>query len=180
LGLQLQDLLKTLEQQRQHSVRNDLVREAIWRRAANACEYCLLPINSRFHVEHIIPPNRWPDYIQGHLRDVQPIPGRRGLHHLNNLAWSCAFCNGAKGPQITYPLGQQQVRLFDPRYDSWPDHFVFMHHYLFIAGTTTIGRATVAAMGLNAAQLDGPLGPRHDAIVLGSYPPQWARSWIIP
>jgi len=52
-------------------------------------------------------------------------------------------------------------------------------HYLLIVGLPGIGQATEQAVGLNDAPLGGPLGPRRDAILLGSYPPAWARSWRV-
>jgi hypothetical protein len=136
-------------------------------------------MNGHFEVEHIVPPALWLTYVAGQIPGLTPLAGRQGPQHLDNFAWSCAFCNNAKGRQITHPIGGRLVRLFDPRYDVWTDHFIFVHRYLFILGTTNIGRATVAALGLNDARLEGPLGPRHDAILAGLYPPPWARSWLI-
>jgi len=52
-------------------------------------------------------------------------------------------------------------------------------HYLLIVGLPGIGQATEQAVGLNDAPLGGLLGPRRDAILLGSYPPAWARSWRV-
>jgi hypothetical protein len=68
---------------------------------------------------------------------------------------------------------------FRPRHDYWPDHFVFVSHYLFIAGVTPVGLATEQALGLNHGGLGGPLGTRHEAILDGRYPPEWARGWTI-
>jgi hypothetical protein len=35
------------------------------------------------------------------------------------------------------------------------------------------------ALGLNEPRLGGPLGTRHDAILVGRYPPHWARPWLV-
>ena len=72
-------------------------------------------------------------------------------------------------------MGRHSYRLFDPRHDRWTDHFGFIHQYLFIVGISAIGNATIEALRMNDARLDGPLGSRHDAIVQGQYPPSWAR-----
>jgi hypothetical protein len=75
-------------------------------------------------------------------------------------------------------VGRHLYRLFDPRRDAWTDHFGFFHHHLFVVGLSAIGSATVQALRMNDSRLDGPLGPRHEAIVHGQYPPPWARSLI--
>ena len=42
--------------------------------------------------------------------------------HIANFAWSCFFCNNAKGGR---PRPRTDLRLFDPRFDQWPEHFAF-------------------------------------------------------
>jgi hypothetical protein len=83
-----------------------------------------------------------------------------------------------QGQQVTRRADGRVVRLFNPRRDRWPDHFVFMHHYLFIVGVSRISRATESALGLNDARMGGPLGTRHDAVLVRQYPPPWAHSWL--
>lgn len=177
--LVLQRELAQLARRRLNSPRNRRVREAVQLRARNACEYCLLPTNGQFHIDHIIPEALWPDYVADRLLAVRPAPGRRGHNHVDNFAWACQFCNGHKSQKVAYYAGRQSSRLFDPRQDVWPEHFVFLHRYLFIRGLTDIGRATVEVLGLNDSRLEGPLGPRHDAVVVGGYPPLWARAWLV-
>jgi 5-methylcytosine-specific restriction endonuclease McrA len=108
-------------------------------RAHEVCEYCLLPTISQFHVDHVIPPALWYDYIAGRLRAVRPAAGRGGPDHVDNFAWACPFCNAAKGQQVAHRTGRRTYRLSDPRRDRWPDHFVFVHTYLFIVGLPGIG-----------------------------------------
>lgn len=48
-----------------------------------------------------------------------------------------------------------------------------------IVGVSGIGRATEAALAFNDARLGGPLGTRHDAILVGRYPPAWAIRWLM-
>lgn len=101
-----------------------------------------------------------------------------GPNHLDNYAWACPFCNAAKSDAVDHRLGRRRVRLFHPRRDLWPDHFVFFHDYLFVTGFTAVGRATEAALRFNDARLAGPLGTRHEHIVAGRHPPTWARDWL--
>lgn len=74
-----------------------MVRLAVRLRAGDSCEYCFLPTVGRFQIDHIIPPVHWAEYSAGRIRLVAPVPVRRGPHHLDNYAWSCPFCNAAKG-----------------------------------------------------------------------------------
>lgn len=171
-----QALLSELEQQPTNSPRNQRVRDAVRLRAGDACEYCLHPTSGQFHVEHIIPQGLWQDYAANRLSSVPLQPGRRGPDHISNFAWSCPFCNQGKQERVSHRLGQRAHRFFDPRHDVWPDHFVFLHNYLIIVGVTPIGQATVAGLSFNAGEPEGPLGTRHDTILNGRYPPEWART----
>ncbi|HEY7067076.1 MAG TPA: HNH endonuclease [Chloroflexota bacterium] len=175
----LRVLLRELAQHPSNEVHDPMVRLAVRLRARDACEYCLWPTIGQFHIDHIIPPALWHDYVANQLTAVRPITQRRGPEHLDNFAWCCAFCNIAKARQVAHRAGGRTYRLFDPRRDRWPQHFVFAHNYLLIVGLPGIGQATERALGFNDARLGGPLGPRHDAILLGIYPPAWARSWSV-
>jgi hypothetical protein len=79
---------------------------------------------------------------------------------------------------VGYRIDREVQRLFDPRLDRWEDHFVLLHEFLFIVGVSEIGKATERALGFNDSRLYGPLGTRHDAIVVGRYPPIWACGWV--
>jgi hypothetical protein len=138
-----------------------------------------LPTTGQFHIGHVIPPARWDEYRAGRLSAVRPVPGRRGPDHLENFAWCCPFCNSAKGQQIAHRVGRRTYRLFNPRRDCWPEHFAFVHNYLFIVSLLGIGQATEQVLGFNGPSLGGALGTRHDAILVGHYPPPWARSWLV-
>ncbi len=171
--------LTALRERGIHSPRNPDVREAVRLRANDACEYCLLPTAGKFNIEHIIPPARWNDYSSGRLPGVTTVSDRRGPNHIDNYAWSCPFCNGAKGKRVSHGAGRRATRFFDPRYDRWSDHFTFPSSsgYIFIVGATEVGRVTAGLMGLdfNAGGPEGPLGLRHKMILLGEYPPTWTR-----
>jgi hypothetical protein len=172
-----QALLTLLAGRSRHDAGDDFVRLAVRLRAGDACEYCLLPTVGQFHVDHVIPPARWPDYVSGRLRALSPRPGRQGPQHIDNFAWCCPFCNGAKQQQVTRRIARRTHRLFDPRCDHWPEHFAYFHNHLIIVGVTGIGRATTEALGFNTGGPQGPLGSRHDAILASRYPPPWARGW---
>jgi hypothetical protein len=171
----LRQRLAALRRRAVHDPHNPDVREVVRLRANDACEYCLLPTISTFEVEHVIPPRLWDDYLAGRLPGVRPRRRRQGPDHLDNFAWSCPFCNRAKGGRVAHGT----MRFFDPRHDRWPRHFMFPPAlgYIVIAGATPVGRATAGPDGLNfnAGGLEGPMVTRHLAILAGAYPPAWAR-----
>ena len=103
-------------------------------RAAGRCEYCLLPEASAelpFHSDHII--------AQKH----------GGQTKSENLAWACFSCNLRKGPNIggLDPDSGKLTPLFNPRLDTWSDHFVWEGSWL--RGKTPIGRATIVVLDIN-------------------------------
>mgnify|MGYP001362519302 CR=1 FL=1 len=132
---------------------------------------------SKFEIEHIVPRARWSDYQAG----VFPALRRRDRlalsspDHIAKYAWACFFCNNAKGGRARLA---KDARLFDPRYDHWPNHFAFLasSHYSVILGLTPIGQATVEALKLNGGGPESPLVARHVAIMNGDYPPSWLRT----
>jgi hypothetical protein len=72
-----------------------------------------------------------------------------GATTLENLALSCLPCNRRKSSDIGAidPLSGQFVRLFDPRRQSWSDHFQIAAES--ILGLPAEGRATVDFLQLN-------------------------------
>ncbi len=110
------------------------LRDLVWRRAGECCEYCRLPqeaVPLTFHIEHII------------------ARQHRGPTEANNLALACDRCNAYKGPNLSSidPELGDAVPLFHPRTDSWDDHF--MLNGSEIVGTTPTGRATVELLNMN-------------------------------
>ena len=106
------------------------------RRAQRRCEYCLARqdvAGYTFHLEHIIPSSRG------------------GAAHAGNRALACSPCNLAKGvlTRAIDPSTGAEVRLFDPRQDEWATHFAAHPQSGRLRGLTSIGRATVMALGLN-------------------------------
>jgi hypothetical protein len=112
-------------------------RQLVRVRAGNRCEYCLL------HQEH--------SQLNHH---VEHIVARQhgGSDDAGNLALACHRCNLRKGPNLTGvdPLTGEITRLFDPRRDRWPDHFLLRG--VRIEGATSVGRATVQVLALNDAR----------------------------
>ena len=51
--------------------------------------------------------------------------------------------------------------------------------FILIMSVSDLGRATVAVLGFNDPRPNGPLVARHRAILTGTYPPLWARTWAL-
>ncbi len=119
------------------------IREA----AHNRCGYCLSPqylVMARLEIEHIVP------LSQG------------GPDDESNLWLACPLCNSHKSDKTSAvdPQTGEAVPLFDPRRQSWLEHFRWAEDGIHIIGLTSIGRATVAALHLS----DDP-----DALLVRSY-----------
>jgi hypothetical protein len=107
-------------------------------RAGNRCEYCQLDQDdsplAALHVEHILPRSHG------------------GKNDPENLAAACIDCNLHKGPNLTGIDAQtgRVTTLFNPRCQSWDDHFEWRG--LYIIGKTATGRATVSVLKMNSAE----------------------------
>ncbi len=104
-------------------------------RAGNRCEYCRMHQSlqgATFHIEHVIPSSAG------------------GSDDPDNLCLACVSCNPHKSDRVSAPGPEtgQIVPLFHPRSDRWGDHFSWDGHR--VVGRTPVGRATVAALDLNA------------------------------
>ena len=80
------------------------------------------------------------------------IPVASGGSNLETNLWlSCRLCNEAKGTQINAvdPETGIAVPLFNPRTQSWHEHFKWDSSKTRIVGLTPIGRATIEALQLN-------------------------------
>jgi hypothetical protein len=116
---------------------DEAARQLVRTRAGDRCEYCRLPQHVgaayRFHIEHVRPRQHG------------------GTDEPDNLALACPNCNWSKGPNLSGidPDTASLVPLFNPRTDSWPQHFALAD--LHIVGLTPTGRATVALLRMNAA-----------------------------
>jgi hypothetical protein len=128
------------------------LRRTIAQRADYRCEYCLSSeadsVNS-FEVDHIFP-----------LKHGGPTV-------LENLAYTCIICNRNKGSNLataTYP-SRQPIPLFNPRTDTWLEHFGNDDGMIF--GKTEIGLATIKVLDLNHVER---IIERRLQIQSGSYP----------
>lgn len=109
-------------------------------RANYQCEYCRSSLtNSLYELDHIVP-----SYLSGD-------------DSLYNLAVTCTRCNRNKGVQVRYidPHSRSYVRIFNPRADSWSEHFRSTP-FGEIVGKTQIGRATAALLFRSTSRLIPP------------------------
>ncbi len=125
------------------------------KRARGLCEYCRCPApytNAAFHCEHIQP------------RDAG------GETMLDNLAWSCPWCNSHKYTKTHArdPQTGKVVPLFNPRRQRWSRHFAWSEDFLLIIGRTATGRATVETLHLNRPELRNL---RRALRAIGEHPP---------
>lgn len=118
------------------------------------CEYCQSPESyspSAFSVEHLIPKSLG------------------GSDEPENLALSCQECNNRKYTSVDAldPLTRERVPLYDPRRDSWAEHFAWSTDYTEVVGLTPTGRATIERLQLNRRSLRNLRSALHD---IGTHP----------
>ena len=112
------------------------LRRMVGDRAKGCCEYCLIPEAlslSSHQVDHVI--------AEKHDGDTTP----------ENLALSCCLCNQAKGSDIASidPNTGKVVRLYNPRKDTWTDHFTLEVKSGLIHPQTAIARVTAKLLRIN-------------------------------
>ena len=123
------------------TVLSDQLREVVVQRAGNRCEYCQLPAQLQvggFQVDHIL------------------ARSRGGRTEADNLAWACPHCNAHKWAHVVgvNPESNQTVTLFNPRTQTWADHFQWSEERPYeVVGTSAQGRATVARLQMNNPDL---------------------------
>jgi len=123
----------------------------VGQRAGYHCEYCGYPeaaSSTPLEVDHIMP------------------EARGGLSILDNLALCYRACNLAKHArtEAVDPVSGVRVPLFHPRQQQWSEHFILERTTGVVQGSTPTGRATVEALGLNAAH---PLATRRLLLRIG-------------
>ena len=128
------------------------LRRLVAERARHRCEYCLIREGAfffSFEVDHIVSIKH------------------EGDTNLENLALACSNCNRHKGPNLGTYLDKQRrfVRLFDPRRDTWSDHFEIDGP--IILPKTHIGRATIQVLDMNDTDR---VILRQVLVGLGEYP----------
>lgn len=129
------------------------LRDQVRRRAGDCCEYCQLP-QSCTQLPH----------EADHIRAQK----HRGPTILENLCWACAICNSHKGSDVSayVPDTDELIRLFNPRIDVWPDHFVWDGPQL--DGLTPMARATLELLQINSVSR---VRLRELLIEAGMFPP---------
>ncbi|MSU50961.1 MAG: HNH endonuclease [Opitutus sp.] len=110
------------------------LRRVVAARAEGRCEYCRLPawaLLAGCEVDHVISRKHG------------------GQTNATNLALSCIRCNRTKGTDVgsIVPATGQFSRLFNPRVDSWAEHFSLEAGRL--TGRSEIGQVTISLLRLN-------------------------------
>jgi len=131
------------------------LRERVAEQARYRCGYCLSSeqiVGLSMEVEHLIPQALGGPTIE------------------ENLWLACSACNAFKGHRVSAldPASGQMVRLFNPREQSWGEHFLWVDSGSRIVGRTAIGRATAKALHLNRPLL---VRARWSWIKAGWHPP---------
>lgn len=131
------------------------VKAFVSKRAGYICEYCLAPSafsSTHYAVEHIIPTSKG------------------GMNMVENLALACQGCNNIKFTKIDAadPESGTIVPLFNPRTQSWGDHFCWDARFVEMIGLTPVGRATIDALDLNRVEV---CNLRAILFVIGEHPP---------
>jgi hypothetical protein len=97
------------------------------------CEYCCI------HEDDV-----------GLPHEVDHVISRQhgGGDDLGNLALACRYCNRLKGPNLaSLDFVGKLTRLYNPRTDSWQDHFRFKG--AVIEPLTKVGEATTRLLRMN-------------------------------
>ena len=102
-----------------------------------------------FHVDHAVP------------------VAAGGETLLENLALACVSCSLRKAARqkVIYPVTGMEVPIYNPRRDTWSQHFRWDGPYLI--GLTTTGRATVEALAMNRPII---VAIRQEEAALGRHP----------
>ena len=75
--------------------------------------------------------------------------------------------------KLAIPIDELVVPLFNPRKDSWSDHFIWSEDGLLIIGLSPIGRASTETFRLNRKEL---INLRKILLVVGEHPPNFLSS----
>ena len=132
------------------ALRKPVIERARWR-----CEYCQTQqiVVIEMEIDHIVPASAG------------------GASTLDNLCLSCVSCNAAKSAHQTGtdPETGQNVPLFNPRRDTWADHFAWSDDFSILLGLTSTGRATVERLQINDPER---VRSRRRWVEVGLHPPR--------
>ncbi len=131
------------------------LRERVAETARHRCGYCLTSrrvVGPLLEIDHIVP------------------IAHGGSSAEENLFLACPICNGHKADKQSGldPESGAAVSLFHPRADRWTDHFEWTEDGAVIRGKTPVGRATVAALQMNHAEM---ILVRRLWVAVGWHPP---------
>lgn len=131
------------------------VRQRVAEAARYRCGYCLTAqriIGPLLEIEHYIPESRG------------------GTSDEENLWLACPMCNSHKADRLEAvdPDTGTAVAIFNPRRERWDAHFEWIEGGTVIQGTTPIGRATVATLQVNHAEM---VAARRLWVEVGWHPP---------
>lgn len=131
------------------------LRDFVTRRANGFCEYCQAnqAIVMDMEIDHIVPESR------------------DGRTDAANLCLSCPGCNQHKLNFETGidPESSLTVTLFNPRTQSWNEHFRWDDSGAVLVGLTPTGRATVNRLKINRANA---VSARKTWVSVGLHPPK--------
>jgi hypothetical protein len=104
-----------------------------------------------FHVDHVVPQSAG------------------GPTTADNLALACVSFSLRKWARLsaTDPESSEEVALFNPRTESWAEHFCWEAET--VVPLTATGRATVAALAMNRPLI---LAIRREESARGRHPPE--------
>jgi hypothetical protein len=93
-----------------------------------------------------------------------------GVDEDDNLCLACYKCNGYKGSNVAAldPLTGDATKLYDPRQQTWDDHFQ-VNTDATLSGLTPEGRATIRVLRIND---DERVKQRLGELMTGDYPCQ--------
>ena len=134
------------------------LQRVVARRAGGRCEYCGLSQagqEARFHIDHVVPVAHGGKTVE------------------ENLALACVSCSLRKAARRLAPDPQTgaEATLFNPRSDSWAEHFRW--DGVRILGLTPTGRASAEALKMNRRLI---LAIRAEEALRGRHPPPWSET----
>jgi hypothetical protein len=133
------------------------LRQTVADRANLLCEYCLIAE---------------PDTFYGCEVDQIISLKHGGSSDPDNLAYSCAVCNRAKGSDIgSVSTNGEFCRFFNPRADRWAEHFRL--DAAVIRPLTVIGEVTARILGFNDSVR---LREREEMVRFDKYPSKEASA----
>lgn len=99
------------------------------------------------------------------------VPRSQGSETVfDNLCFACRRCNEFKGATIEFadPLTSETIPLFNPRHQTWEEHFAWDASGIHLVGLTPIGRVTILVLRMNNEII---LNARRRWVSAGWHPP---------